>query len=90
MNARLGAENSPRYSVSGRRGLAKGRSAALSEGWGAQNVPRNRNQLGKCRNAAGGRTVCAAETGRGGRIADIHSQPAAVSITLYSTPGVRP
>ena len=28
------------------------------ESWGAQNVPRNR--AGKCRNAAGGRTMCAA------------------------------
>ena len=71
------------------------------ESWGAQNVPRN--CAGKCRNAAGGRTVCAAA---GARWEDRrqHSQPAAVSITLctalpacgrehhpvYSTPGVRP
>jgi len=71
------------------------------ESWGAQNVPRNR--AGKCRNAAGVRTVCAAA---GARWEDRrqHSQPAAVSITLctalsacgrehhpvYSTPGVRP
>ena len=71
------------------------------ESWGAQNVPRNR--AGKCRNAAGARTVCAAA---GARWEDRrqHSQPAAVSITLctalpacggehhpvYSTPGVRP
>ena len=71
------------------------------ESWGAQNVPRNR--AGKCRNAAGGRTVCAAA---GARWEDRrqHSQPAAVSITLctalpacgcehhpvYSTSGVRP
>ena len=71
------------------------------ESWGAQNVPRN--CAGKCRNAAGGRTVCAAA---GARWEDPrqHSQPAAVSITLctalpacgrerhpvYSTPGVRP
>ena len=32
------------------------------ESWGAQNVPRNR--AGKCRNAAGGRTVCAAAGAR--------------------------
>ena len=71
------------------------------ESWGAQNVPRNR--AGKCRNAAGARTVCAAA---GARWEDRrqHSQPAAVSITLCtalpacgrehhpvdSTPGVRP
>ena len=71
------------------------------ESWGAQNVPRN--CAGKCRNAAGGRTVCAAA---GARWEDRrqHSQPAAVSITLctalpacggehhpvYSTSGVRP
>ena len=49
------------------------------ESWGAQNVPRNR--AGKCRNAAGARTVCAAA---GARWEDRrqHSQPAAVSITL--------
>ena len=46
------------------------------ESWGAQNVPRNR--AGKCRNAAGARTVCAAA---GARWEDRrqHSQPAAVS-----------
>ena len=71
------------------------------ESWGAQNAPQNR--AGKCRNAAGVRTVCAAA---GARWEDRrqHSQPAAVSITLctalpacgrehhpvYSTPGVRP
>ena len=32
------------------------------ESWGAQNVPRNR--AGKCRNAAGARTVCAAAGAR--------------------------
>ena len=49
------------------------------ESWGAQNVPRTR--AGKCRNAAGARTVCAAA---GARWEDRrqHSQPAAVSITL--------
>ena len=49
------------------------------ESWGGQNVPRNR--AGKCRNAAGARTVCAAA---GARWEDRrqHSQPAAVSITL--------
>ena len=48
------------------------------ESWGAQNVPRNR--AGKCRNAAGARTVCAAA---GARWEDRrqHSQPAAVSIS---------
>ena len=71
------------------------------ESWGARNVPRNR--AGKCRNAAGGRKVCAAA---GARWEDRrqHSQPAAVSITLctalpacgrehhpvYSIPGLRP
>ena len=47
-------------------GLAKtprGRSAALSgELGGARNVPRNR--AGKCRDAAGARTVCAAAGAR--------------------------
>ena len=54
------------------------------ESWGAQNVPRNR--AGKCRNAAGARTVCAAA---GARWEDRrqHSQPAAVSITLCTAPG---
>ena len=52
------------------------------ESWGAQNVPRNR--AGKCRNAAGVRTVCAAA---GARWEDRrqHSQPAAVSIIRSST-----
>ena len=49
------------------------------ESWGAQNVPRNR--AGKCRNAAGARTVCAAAGARGEDRRQ-HSQPAAVSITL--------
>ena len=71
------------------------------ESWGAQNVPRNR--AGKCRDAAGARTVCAAAGARW-EARRQHSQPAAVSITLctalpacgrehppvYSTPGVRP
>ena len=56
------------------------------ESWGAQNVPRN--CAGKCRNAAGGRTVCAAA---GARWEDRrqHSQPAAVSIdrtTVFPPP----
>ena len=53
-----------------------------------QNVPRNR--AGKCRNAAGARTVCAAA---GARWEDRrqHSQPAdREHHPVYSTPGVRP
>ena len=59
------------------------------ESWGAQNVPRNR--AGKCRDAAGARTVCAAA---GARWEDRRQQLTALPACgrehhpVYSTPGL--
>ena len=62
----LGAEDSPRYSVQDVGDSPKLPEAAprrSPESWGgARNVPRNR--AGKCRDAAGARTVCAAAGAR--------------------------
>ena len=61
-----GAENAPRYSVQDVGDSPKLPEAAprrSPESWGgARNVPRNR--AGKCRDAAGARTVCAAAGAR--------------------------